>query len=128
MNIEECPLNIRTIARYQDSIYENPKSRLGLIPVFILDTAIEILKFPVQAITCLALIALNLIGSLFCRDSDAEFSLKNAFSCTESMLDSIAATPVALIMLPSKLLYQIFTIAVNPEKAQSMSNLWRGSV
>ncbi len=96
----------------QNDIYDILKTtgRLGAIIVIPLDTAVEIIKFPLQAMQDLVSVILNVLGCLF---SDY-YTLKDALKNAETSLLHLLHTPVAIVMAVPKAAYQFCAIMIDP--------------
>lgn len=110
---------------------------LCAIPVAIADVALETFKTPLKVIEYLAITAMNLFGvavvaanNLFDAEAKAaaspdhstkEHSIKDALFNAQATLNNVVAIPVAVVMAPLKLLYQVFEIALDPDRVKSIN-------
>lgn len=114
----------KSISKLQDPFYSGINKhevigRLISIPVSILDVTLETIKTPLKIIECLVLAIINLLGAAF---SD-KFTLKDALYNTERMLFNTLGIPVVVVMVPLKLLYQLFSIVIDLENVKSINHL-----
>lgn len=96
--------------------YENV-GFLCAIPVAIFDVSLETFKTPLKVIEYLAYTAINVFGAACFYDCNFKDALFNA----QATLNHIAITPVAVVMAPLKLIYQVFAIALDPEDVKSIN-------
>lgn len=94
--------------------------RLLALPVAFVDVTLETFKVPLAVIEYLALAAINLIGAIF--DPD-KYTIKHALLAFEVSLLSVLKIPLALALLPIKLLFQTGAIFIHPELANSINDL-----
>ena len=90
------------------------------LPCSLIDTFIETLKTPLEAIECTAYAALNTLGFLFSKD----YTIKKAITYLDTALRDVVTTPIEIAMAPVKFVYQFFTAVRDPENATSIKNVF----
>lgn len=91
--------------------------RLYSVPVALLDVALDTFKAPLAAIEYVGLAGINLFEAACSK----EYTLKDALVCTQIALEATVSFPIALIVAPFKVIFQVFAIIINPKKVQSIS-------
>jgi hypothetical protein len=108
-------------ARLQQAMFHEVNAHpvvacLGIIPIALLDVAIDTMRYPLRAIECVAMAIINLLGAVFtsnCEIKDALIGLESGLAHGLSVIGAVA-------MAPLKVLYQIFAIALSPSTVKSI--------
>ena len=110
----------------QDKLYEAQRlyarnhpymGRVSMISVAILDVIWEVGKKILTVIENIAVAALNLIGCLFSQ----KFSFKEFMMLIEMGIGGVLTLPVAICLMPPKLIYQIFAGIYDPKNIKSIT-------
>ncbi len=94
-------------------------ARFSAIYVAPIDILCETLKRPLMTIELLAYAIINALGKLLIIlnviSNDNRYDFKSSISCFEGSLINFVSTPVAIVIAPIKLTYQLFAIAIDPK-------------
>lgn len=90
--------------------------RFYAIPLSIVDTVLDVAKPILSSIEYLAMTIINLIGAMF---SD-KFTLKHSLLSAERTLGVVVHIPVALVVCPLKLIFQLFAGVIDPATVKSI--------
>lgn len=126
MRTQSC---IDNITQFQTNLYKDfpqfSKSEpvigcLRIISVAVVDVGVNVIKTPGMAIECIGMAAINLLKIA---NSSSEYTVRDALWNVEASLVNVINTPVAVVMAPIELIYQIFAIIINPSKVQSIGSI-----
>jgi hypothetical protein len=114
------------VTKAQNSLYQklntfskshNYLGRVVSIPVAFTDVALEFLKNPLRIIERIAFVGINLFGVTF----NERCSLKDAICNAEYVLGNITCIPVAIVMTPVKLAFQILSGLYDAQNVTSIN-------
>jgi hypothetical protein len=138
----------RFLSTIQDNVYRrlnnysyNPYQSLGktlktqalAITIAAIDVTLETIKTPLGVIEHVIATIMHMIGVIFADPKHyamyqyQRYSAKSVLWHFDRSLGSASFTPVALLVSPLKLFYQLFFSMSDPAKAESINTIYRGS-
>ncbi|KAF3361691.1 hypothetical protein PHSC3_001814 [Chlamydiales bacterium STE3] len=115
------------IDRLQDKHYEKLNKfsvahplvgRVVAFSIVLSDVGLNALKHVACLIESVALVPFNLIGGAFY----PKYSLKDSIFCLEVSASIAFSLPVRFLLVPVKLISQIFAAVIHPDRVQSIRN------
>lgn len=93
--------------------------RLGCLPVAFADVSLSLLSAPCSIIESIALVIINLVGSLSC---SKYYTIRDAILCLEFALIHTVALVVHAVIVPLVFIYQFFHILAKPTEARPITH------